>query len=177
MRRLLRSRRFWLALGLVLFIVPFLLPGGYRMPVVGASASDWNHRTFWHHPWGRSGVHKGVDIFGSEGQPVVAARPGVVLYSGSIDRGGEAVVVLTSRWQLNYYAHLSTRSVSAGSTIGAGDAIGSVGSTGNAAGKQPHLHFSIVSLVPRPWRIRAVRQGWKRMFYLDPTPVLLAALG
>ncbi len=75
-------------LSLVLAI-GFLIPeGGHRIPVVGASAADWNPRSFWYHPWGRSGMHKGIDIFAGEGVPVLAATNGVVVYTGFNDIGG-----------------------------------------------------------------------------------------
>jgi murein DD-endopeptidase MepM/ murein hydrolase activator NlpD len=49
-----------------------------------------------------------------------------------------------------------------------GERIGAVGTTGNAKGKSPHLHYSIMTLVPYPWRIDNGKQGWKKMFYLNP---------
>jgi len=50
--------------------------------------------------------------------------------------------------------------------------IGTVGSTGNAAGKPPHLHYSIQTLIPYPWRIDKSVQGWRKMFYLNPLQYL-----
>ncbi len=142
------------------------------IPVAGATASDWNHRTFWHHPWGRSGVHKGIDIFAPRGTPVVASTSGVVIASEELQLGGNVVSILGPRWRVHYYAHLRDRSVTSGMTVRQGDRIGTVGNTGNAAGKPAHLHYAIVTVVPYPWRIRWLPQGWKRMFFLDPDAVL-----
>jgi hypothetical protein len=35
-------------------------------------------------------------------------------------------------------------------------------------GKEPHLHYHIITLIPYPWRITREMQGWKKMFYMDP---------
>jgi peptidoglycan LD-endopeptidase LytH len=53
-----------------------------------------------------------------------------------------------------------------------GRETGAVGATGNAAGKPPHLHYVIATLVPYPWRITNEPQGWRKMFFLDPSAEL-----
>ncbi|HEB59025.1 MAG TPA: M23 family peptidase, partial [Gammaproteobacteria bacterium] len=35
-------------------------------------------------------------------------------------------------------------------------------------------HYSILTLIPYPWRWDASPQGWKKMFYLDPSIRLLS---
>lgn len=88
-----------------LLIAWAVLPEWPRIPVEGASARDWNPRTFWFEPWGRSGVHKGIDIFARSGTPVRSASYGLVLYRGEIALGGKVVLVLAPKWRLHYYAH------------------------------------------------------------------------
>ena len=134
----------------------------------GATPFDWDQDSFWHEPWGSSGVHKGIDIFSSRGRDVVAASPGVVVYRGTLKLGGNVVVILGPKWRLHYYAHLDSIYDSAGSLVVAGTAIGTIGDSGNAAGKPPHLHYAIVTPLPYPWLLQRGTQGWKRMFYLDP---------
>lgn len=138
------------------------------VPVSGATTLDWHPKSFWHEPWGASGVHKGIDIFSREGTPVVASVPGVVLYAGRLARGGNVVVLLTTQWRVHYFAHLRDTDIVPGMPVARGKLIGTVGTTGNAAGKPPHLHFSIFTAAPYPWRWDSSSQGWKKMFFLDP---------
>ncbi len=58
------------------------------IPIEGASHSDYNKESFWAYPWGKSVVHKGVDVFAKKGTKVVAASGGLVLYKGYISAGG-----------------------------------------------------------------------------------------
>jgi peptidoglycan LD-endopeptidase LytH len=150
------------------FALPLAWPDHPAMPVQGATRADWSPRSFWYYPWGASGVHKGIDIFAPEGRPVLAATSGLVVRSGLVGTGGNIVAVLGPRWRIHYYAHLSRFDVGAGDWVRQGEALGAVGSTGNAAGKAPHLHYTIITLVPYPWCITAEPQGWRKMFFLDP---------
>jgi len=153
---------------LALAAIGLLLPQSMTIPVAGASERSWNHRSFWYYPWGESVTHKGIDIFARKGTPVVSATYGLCLYAGEVGRGGTSAVVLGPKWRLHYYAHLSRLDVSLLEPVAAGDRIGAVGDSGNARGKQPHLHYGILTLVPYPWRIDGSVQGWKKMFYLNP---------
>lgn len=154
----------------------FILPEGRQIPVAGATYKDWNPSSFWYTPWGRSGVHKGIDIFAKEGTPVVATTSGLVVYSGNIDMGGNVVLILGSKWRLYYYAHLKDIAAHSGQWLNTGTVLGTVGSTGNAVGKPPHLHFAISSLFPLFSQYDPkLPQAWKLMFYIDPNPVLLNA--
>ncbi len=158
--------KFW---GLcVVLLLGFLWPQNMRMPVEGARAHDYNENSFWHGSWGKSGTHKGIDIFARTGVNVLAATEGLVLFSGQLPRGGNAIFVLGPKWRLHYYSHMKSRKVSAFSLVKSGEGIGTVGETGNAAGKMPHLHYEVITVVPYPWRIDGSEQGWKKMFYLNP---------
>ena len=154
-----------------IFVVGLLIPERAVIPVEGASESDWNAKSFWYEPWGASGVHKGIDIFASHGRKVVSATPGIVIFRGTLGRGGNVVAVLGPKWRVHYYAHLSSFA-NEPLLVSAGSQIGAVGTSGNAAGKQPHLHYTILSLVPLPWRYTTGTQGWRKMFFLDPGAVL-----
>lgn len=138
------------------------------MPVKGATQSDYNKQSFWYYPWGKSITHKGVDIFATKGTEVVASTNGIVLYAENIDLGGNVVVILGPKWRLHYYAHLNELKTAPFSVVSQKSVIGTVGTTGNAIGKAPHLHYSIVTIFPYLWRIDNDRQGWKKMFFLNP---------
>jgi hypothetical protein len=174
-----RGRFFWplatmglLAAGMVL--VETYVPGRLLQPVQGATARDWHPDSYWHPHWGRSGVHKGIDIFARRGTPVVAAQGGWVVYRGSVAQGGKVVLVLTPRGWLHYYAHLERIDATTG-WIAAGAPVGTVGTSGNAQGKPAHLHYSIVSPVPKPLAYRPGPQGWRRVFYRNPDALLRRA--
>ena len=113
------------------------VPGGssWVCPVEGASYfNDWGF------PRGDGRYHEGNDLFVPMGSPVRAPVAGTVeLIEGTIGglqfnlRGVDGIEYLGS--------HLD----SAGMTgeVGAGEVIGYVGNSGNAAGGTPHLHFGM----------------------------------
>jgi peptidoglycan LD-endopeptidase LytH len=168
----MKKRRIALVVLLAVLAVPFLIPESARIAVQNASARDWNAKSFWYEPWGASGVHKGIDIFAPEGRAVVAPVHGIVIFKGNLRLGGNVVAVLGPRWRIHYAAHLRTSSVRPMQFVRKGEALGSVGTTGNAAGKPPHLHYAVLSLVPYPWKASLGKQGWKRMFFVDPGRVV-----
>lgn len=157
---------------LLMFVAGLLVPQRFSMPVEGAGKSDYHPDTFWFSPWGKSGTHKGVDIFAATGQPVLSSTAGLVVYTGQIEMGGNVVLVLGPKWRLHYYAHLDDIATHTFSWVHRQERIGSVGTSGNAAGKAAHLHYSIVTPIPYPWRIDGSVQGWKKMFYLNPITYL-----
>lgn len=153
---------------LAIFIAGFLIPADYIIPVKGATSKDYNSESFWYYPWGKSGTHKGVDVFAKKHTDVLSSEMGIVLYAGYVSRGGNFVITLGPKWRMHYYAHLEEIYVSRGDVLTKGEKLGSVGDSGNAKGKAPHLHYSMITLAPYPWRIDTSVQGWKKMFYLNP---------
>jgi murein DD-endopeptidase MepM/ murein hydrolase activator NlpD len=153
---------------IALIFIGFLIPNHMIIPVKNATKNSWNKESFWYYPWGKSGTHKGIDIFAKEGTDVIAATAGIVLYKGEISRGGNVLLVLGPKWRLHYYAHLKTFHTNLFSFVSVSEKIAEVGTTGNAQGKPPHLHYSYITLIPYVWRIDTAHQGWKKMFYLNP---------
>lgn len=113
------------------------------LPVQGATRSSI--QSYFMDPRnGGARDHHGIDIFGRRGTPVVAAADGLVTSVGTNNLGGNVVWVARGLGgESHYYAHLDTQSVSTGRRVRVGEVLGTVGTTGNAAGGAPHLHFGI----------------------------------
>ncbi len=171
MRQTSNKRKFGLGLFMVL-VVGLIIPQSFENPVDKADKNSYNSKSFWFYPWGKSGTHKGVDIFAKEGTTVKSSTGGLVIFKGEIERGGKVVLIVGPKWRLHYYAHLRDIETGFFSWTSKGGKIGTVGTTGNAKGKSPHLHYSIITMIPYPWRIDSDKQGWKKMFYLNPISYL-----
>jgi murein DD-endopeptidase MepM/ murein hydrolase activator NlpD len=142
---------------------PHLTAGGYVFPVYGpASFSDdfgaARADTGWHH---------GNDIFAPLGAPVLAVTDGTLFLVGWNTIGGNRVWLRDLQGNEFYYAHLSAFTPLArdGAQVKAGDVIGFVGATGDAAGTPTHLHFEI-----HPAALLGI--GYDGV--IDPYPYLLA---
>jgi murein DD-endopeptidase MepM/ murein hydrolase activator NlpD len=96
--------------------------------------------------------HRGIDLAGSEGEGVYATDAGVVVYSGWNDYGyGNMIMIDHGNGFQSLYAHLSTIYRGCGVSVGQGEGIGAVGTTGRSSG--PHLHFEIMTATWKvnPW--------------------------
>jgi lipoprotein NlpD len=86
-------------------------------------------------------VHKGVDIGGGRGDPIVASAAGKVVYAGTGIVGfGELLIIKHNDVYLSAYGHNDRLLVSEGQTVEAGQTIAEKGSTGTDTIK---LHFEI----------------------------------
>ncbi len=107
---------------------------GYIWPTRGTITSGYGWR------WGR--MHRGVDVAGPVGTPVVAAAPGVVEQAGWNSGGyGNLVEIRHPDGSMTRYAHNNRLNVSTGQTVSQGQQISEMGSTGYSTG--PHLHFEV----------------------------------
>lgn len=171
-RRIKRISLWLLTIATIILIIGFLLPQSFVMPVEGASKGDYNQESFWYYPWGKSVTHKGVDIFAREGRNVLSATYGIVLYNGPMGRGGNVILILGPKWRMHYYAHLKESKVTTLGFVAKGETIGTVGTSGNAAGKPAHLHYTILTMIPYPWNADSKHQPLMKMWYINPTPFL-----
>ncbi|HVS01028.1 MAG TPA: M23 family metallopeptidase, partial [Thermoanaerobaculia bacterium] len=98
--------------------------------------------------WGASRsdgrTHQGIDIFAPLGTPVSSTTRGLVVNKGWNRLGGRTVTVLGPGGQRHYYAHLDEWDApEPGDWVAPGTVLGYVGTSGNAAGTPPHLHYGI----------------------------------
>ena len=113
----------------------------------------------------RLGWHRGIDIKGERGEPIVAAAPGVVVVSGVEPRYGLVVKIEHEYGFTTVYAHNDGNHVEVGDWVVAGQRIARIGRTGRATSY--HLHFEIrregrvynpLYMLPLPARIGHVTE-------------------
>jgi murein DD-endopeptidase MepM/ murein hydrolase activator NlpD len=117
--------------------LPSSMGGGsqqYAWPAKGALTSQYGWR------WGR--MHRGIDVAGPVGTPIVAAASGVVITAGWNSGGyGYVVEIQHPDGSFTRYAHNSVITTRVGSVVQQGEMIAEMGSTGRSTG--PHCHFEI----------------------------------
>ena len=112
-------------------------------------------------------AHLGTDFAAPTGTPARTVGDGVVSFAGVQGGYGNVVTVKHRNGHETVYAHLSQINVRVGQSIGQGETIGLVGSTGWSTG--PHLHFE--------FRVNGVHQDPMTMAsQSDTVPVPAAAL-
>jgi len=113
------------------------------MPVQGVAKKQIANT--WGAPRGDSRHHEGQDIFAPLGTPVLSATDGYIVKIGEDNLGGHTVSVIGAGGRIYYYAHLDSyaRNISVGDQVTRQTVLGYVGTTGNATGTPPHLHFGI----------------------------------
>ena len=110
--------------------------GKYIHPLKGAGSISSGYGPRW------GTYHYGLDFAASAGTPIYAARAGKVIYSGYNQGGyGKLIILEHSDGTQTYYAHCSSLYVNVGESVGQGERIAGVGTTGDSTGN--HLHFEI----------------------------------
>lgn len=112
--------------------------------VADDEAIDWGWPTSGKVLSGFTDTNKGLDIAGDQGQAIVAAAPGKVVYSGSSLRGyGKLVIIKHNKTYLTAYAHNQQILVKEGQEITKGQKIAEMG---NTDADRVKLHFEIRKL-------------------------------
>lgn len=111
-----------------------------RMPVEGVKlTSSFGMRT--HPVLGGRRAHKGIDLAGPTGTPVLAAADGIISRADWFSSYGLYISIEHGGQIQTRYAHMSRLNVAKGQRVRKGDVIGFVGSTGRSTG--PHLHYEV----------------------------------
>lgn len=123
----------------------------------------------------KSFFHAGIDFQAERGDPVFAARAGVVdIIARNADRRpgfrgyGNAVVIYHPDEDLwSFYAHLDTVGVHRGQVVAAGENVGTAGNSSNGKfkGMGVHLHFEVRK---RARKGRKPFPGRYRVHNIDP---------
>ena len=86
-------------------------------------------------------THYGIDIIAKEGDPVMAAAKGVVVFSGWNYEFGNMIILYHGDDYFTHYGHNKKNLKHQLDVVDKGEIIALVGSTGISSG--PHLHFEI----------------------------------
>ena len=118
------------------------MPSALPIPVDGVTAPQLQNT------WGAARYggrrHKGIDIFAPRNTPIRSVTEGIVEIKGMRGLGGQVVTITGPGGYRHYYAHLEEFGPQAvGDWVEAGEIIGYVGTSGNAAMSPPHLHYGI----------------------------------
>jgi len=112
-------------------------PGVRVCPVDGAVT----FRDSWGEPRPGGRTHTGVDMMAATGTPLVAIESGVIWSPNWHYAGGIGLYIKGDSGDMFYYAHMNgyAPGIEGGVRVTAGQLVGYVGATGNAA--TPHLHL------------------------------------
>jgi len=131
--------------------VPAAKGGYFNYPVSGPAitqnygclADSFARRSYPACNGGKGGFHNGLDFGRNSGSIIFSARGGKVIGSGNNGRYayGQWLAIDHGDGLVTLYGHLSSKTVSKGSSVKAGEKIGVMGSTGYSTGT--HLHFSV----------------------------------
>jgi murein DD-endopeptidase MepM/ murein hydrolase activator NlpD len=109
-------------------------------PTHGWITSSFGYRT---DPYtGGRALHKGIDIAGRMGTPILAPADGQVVYAAQKRSLGLAVKLRHGYGIETVYGHMSEMLVKSGETVKRGQQLGMMGSTGRSTG--PHLHYAVL---------------------------------
>lgn len=125
--------------------------------------------------------HRGVDLAGRPGQPVLAAAPGTITYAGPV--AGRGVVTITTGPRRTTYEPVVPL-VKIGTTVTAGAVIGRLSAAGSHCSPATCLHWGLLqgkqylnplTLIPnRPVRLLPLTTGGVRAQPAPPPPATSA---
>ena len=109
------------------------------------------------HPYA-GGQHRGIDVGGDAGAPVLAPMGGTISFAGSVPSSGKSVTIQTPDGLSVTLTHLGTIGVIPNASVAEGSTVGTAG-PGTPEVAEPYVHLGV--------RITAQDQG-----YVDPVAFL-----
>ncbi len=94
------------------------------------------------HPYS-AGEHRGIDIGGDPGSAVLAPAAGVVTFAGTVPGNGKSLTILTSDGWSVTLTQLGSVAVIKGASIAEGDAVATIGPSGDAEVSGPYVQLGI----------------------------------
>ena len=137
-----------------LFFVP--AAGAWTWPAAGPVVQPFSFDPA--HPYA-AGQHRGVDIAGDSGTTVVAPEGGSVSFAGTVPSSGKSVTILTADGYAVTLTHLGSVVLIKGAAVAEGDAVGTIGPSGDPEVETPYVHLGV--------RVATDQEG-----YLDPAGFL-----
>jgi murein DD-endopeptidase MepM/ murein hydrolase activator NlpD len=136
--------------------------GNFVRPHPGSVTTVYGVRRYYNGEFASNYFHRGVDYAGRRGSTVVAPAAGRIDLVGREAEGftlhGNTVGINHGQGVVSIFLHLDRIDVRQGEMVEAGEAIGTVGSTGISTG--PHLHWGLYvhgkAIDPVPWRFQGI---------------------
>ncbi len=126
--------------------------GDFDPPIQGKSVGEFGVKRLANGTQER-GFHKGVDLEGKAGTPILAANSGTVAMAYPFKMHGRTVIVNHGQGIMTIYLHMKMFNVKPGQKVRKGEILGQVGSTGLSTA--PHVHWGLyvhgVAVNPQPW--------------------------
>ena len=94
------------------------------------------------HPYS-AGEHRGIDIGGDPGSAVLAPAGGVVTFAGTVPGNGKSLTILTSDGWSVTLTQLGSIAVAKGASVAEGDAVATIGPSGDAEVAGPYMQLGI----------------------------------
>jgi peptidase M23-like protein len=124
-----------------------------------ASGSVLEEFSFGSDPYA-AGQHRGIDVAGDGGAPVLAPASGAVVFAGTVPGGGKTISILTVDGEYSVtLLHLGSIGVVRGEQVVEGAVVGTIGPTGTVEHDQPYVYLGV--------RVASNPQG-----YVDPQTLL-----
>jgi hypothetical protein len=141
-----------MALLVLLLVLGVPAAGAWTWPVGGPVLQGFSFDPA--HPYA-GGQHRGIDVGGDAGAPVLAPAAGVVSFAGTVPTSGKSVTIDTADGLSVTLTHLGSIAVAKDASVTEGVVVGRVGTSGTPELDVPYVHLGI--------RSAADPQG-----YLDP---------